>query len=171
MIESKPLDTNSCIRSAAIGIPALKLTKELCDQILAWEVPNWKNWTGEYSKWASHDYYFLDERNPNIPFMRELLKQIEPVTRGYTFGNVRLTRYKVGDYIGIHQDVGDMERKLTCVIQLSDPKDYEGGELIVEGVEACKEQGAILTHDPLKDWHEVKPVTKGTRYTLVIWLK
>ena len=68
---------------------------------------------------------------------------------------------------------------MTC--SLSDPNDYEGGDLEFDFKQNAenenpqkricseiKEQGSIVIF-PSFVWHRVKPVTKGTRYSLVIW--
>jgi len=72
-------------------------------------------------------------------------------------------------------------RKLSVTCSLSDPSEYEGGELEFDfrnidpdkkrNTKICKEikkQGSIVVF-PSHVWHRVKPVTKGTRYSLVIW--
>ena len=65
-------------------------------------------------------------------------------------------------------------RKLSFSIQLSDPKDYEGGELILYDDKSKKimpkEKGTIIffSSDFL---HEVTPVLKGTRYSIVSWVR
>jgi len=64
-------------------------------------------------------------------------------------------------------------RKISLTIQLSDPDSYEGGDLIIHcqspGVLGRKEHGC-LTAFPSYMLHEVTPVTKGTRYSLVAWI-
>ena len=64
-------------------------------------------------------------------------------------------------------------RKLSISIQLTDPKEYEGGELILyedeKGIEMKKEQGTLVIF-PSFILHEVKPVTKGERNSLVAWV-
>jgi PKHD-type hydroxylase len=63
-------------------------------------------------------------------------------------------------------------RKLSITVQLSDPEDYEGGELIINnGGELVmdKKQGRAILF-PSYMMHGVKPVTKGTRYSLVVWI-
>ena len=64
-------------------------------------------------------------------------------------------------------------RKLSMTIQLSDPEEYEGGELAlhVSGTPTTlpKEQGKLVAF-PSYALHEVTPVTKGTRYSLVSWV-
>lgn len=64
-------------------------------------------------------------------------------------------------------------RKLSFVLQLSDPSEYEGGDLILNPagtpVTVEKNFGKIIFF-PSHTLHEVTPVTKGTRYTLVGWV-
>jgi PKHD-type hydroxylase len=64
-------------------------------------------------------------------------------------------------------------RKLSLSIQLSDPKSYVGGDFILyEGEKPIilpKEQGKLILF-PSYILHEVKPVTKGERYSLVAWI-
>lgn len=64
-------------------------------------------------------------------------------------------------------------RKLSFSIQLSDESDYEGGELCIYGGKetliAPKNKGTIIFF--LSDtMHEVKPIKKGKRYSLVSWV-
>jgi len=60
-------------------------------------------------------------------------------------------------------------------VQLSDSKDYEGGEFqFYNGNEdpeipPIQEQGSILVFDS-RMYHRVAPVTKGVRYSLVSWI-
>jgi len=64
-------------------------------------------------------------------------------------------------------------RKLSLSIQLSDPNSYKGGDLILhyEDIPTIlpKEQGKLLMF-PSYTMHEVTPVTKGERYSLVAWI-
>jgi PKHD-type hydroxylase len=64
-------------------------------------------------------------------------------------------------------------RKLSVVVQLSDPSEYEGGDLKLHNsynpVIINKEKGLIITF-PSYTLHEVTPVTKGERYSLVAWV-
>lgn len=64
-------------------------------------------------------------------------------------------------------------RKLSLVLQLSDPSEYEGGDLcLYTGKDPTiieKKRGRVVFF-PSYTLHEVKPVTKGTRYTLVGWV-
>jgi len=75
-------------------------------------------------------------------------------------------------------------RKLSVTISLNDPDEYDGGNLEFDfrndidfdrnrkhKAKACTEirpRGSIIVF-PSFVWHRVAPVTRGTRYSLVIW--
>jgi PKHD-type hydroxylase len=89
---------------------------------------------------------------------------------------VQMTNYSSfnqGGY-GWHQDFGSgCARKLSLVMQLSDPSSYEGGnlELMVgdKPTQVEKKIGRIIVF-PAWTLHRVTPVTVGTRQTLVTWV-
>ena len=60
-------------------------------------------------------------------------------------------------------------------VQLSDSKDYEGGEFqFYNGngdpeIPPIQEQGSVLVFDS-RMYHRVTPITKGVRYSLVSWI-
>jgi PKHD-type hydroxylase len=64
-------------------------------------------------------------------------------------------------------------RKLSVVVQLSDPSEYEGGDLLLytshDPIKINKQKG-MVTMFPSYTLHEVTPVTKGERYSLVAWV-
>lgn len=66
-----------------------------------------------------------------------------------------------------------INRKISFSVQLSDPENYEGGNLLLHfhntPDQALKEQGSLIAF-PSYTLHEVTPVTKGTRYSLVGWV-
>jgi PKHD-type hydroxylase len=89
---------------------------------------------------------------------------------------LQFTNYKApSDNYGKHVDKAQNFpiRKLSVSIQLTDPKKYKGGELYLydneQGVEMKKEQGDLILF-PSYTLHEVKPVTKGERNSLVAWV-
>jgi PKHD-type hydroxylase len=88
----------------------------------------------------------------------------------------QFTRYDAPtNYYGVHIDkmLNGTVRKLSLTIQLSSPEDYEGGELALytdkEAQLMLKELGKMIVF-PSYVLHEVRPVTKGTRYSLVAWI-
>ena len=100
------------------------------------------------------------------------------------YQTVQFARYRDGGHYGWHRDVNESaispngeSRKLSLTLCLTDPKDYEGGELQFfngerpmdkKTVEEIRGQGSVIVFDS-RDWHRVTPVTKGTRYSLVCW--
>jgi len=89
---------------------------------------------------------------------------------------LQFTNYKAqSDKYGKHIDraLDNLIRKLSLSIQLTDPKEYKGGELFLyedeKGTEMKKEQGTLILF-PSYILHEVKPVTKGERNSLVSWV-
>ena len=94
----------------------------------------------------------------------------------------QFVKYEVGDFFGNHRDsyptINGMNdelgvRKLSLTVQLSDEGWYEGGDLRIEN----DTSGAFHLNKNIGEgvvfpsWirHEIKPVTKGTRYALVAW--
>jgi len=74
-----------------------------------------------------------------------------------------------------HQDIGNTNspRKLSIVIQLTDPSEYEGGDLeILSSREpsVINKQKGLAAVFPSYILHRVTPVTKGVRKTLVAWI-
>tara|TARA_R110002167_G_scaffold291113_1_gene495926 strand:+ start:657 stop:1220 length:564 start_codon:yes stop_codon:yes gene_type:complete len=67
-------------------------------------------------------------------------------------------------------------RKVSVIIQLSDPSDYEGGVFEVEGANFSKQdkinnlQKGTVIAIPSFIRHRVTPVTKGKRMSLIGWV-
>ena len=108
----------------------------------------------------------------------------------------QFTKYKLNQYYDWHCDSWDKPydkpgkhdhgkvRKLSMTCQLTDGSEYEGGELefdyrnyephmrdesqhLIKAKEILP-KGSIVVF-PSFVWHRVKPVTKGIRYSLVMW--
>ena len=109
--------------------------------------------------------------------------------------NCQFTKYKLNQYYDWHCDSWDKPyekkgpengkiRKLSMTCQLTNGSEYEGGELEFDFRNyephmrdeskhriQCKEilpKGSIIVF-PSFVWHRVKPITKGVRYSLVMW--
>ena len=108
----------------------------------------------------------------------------------------QFTKYKHNQYYDWHSDSWNKPydrpnnpehgkiRKLSMTCQLTDSSEYKGGELEFDfrnydphmreeakHLRQAKEilpKGSIIVF-PSFVWHRVKPVTKGTRYSLVMW--
>jgi PKHD-type hydroxylase len=97
---------------------------------------------------------------------------------------MQFTQYDAADegFYNWHNDVlWDLpncgHRKLSMVIQLSDPSEYEGGDLEIQPLYSrppdpmvLRKQGNVIVF-PSFLMHRVTPVTKGTRYSLVAWME
>lgn len=89
---------------------------------------------------------------------------------------LQLTKYEApgGLYVKhIDKIYGGVIRKLSITVQLSDPADYEGGDLCLHFSDTPEVMGKSLgklVAFPSYALHEVTPVTKGTRYSLVAWV-
>jgi PKHD-type hydroxylase len=106
---------------------------------------------------------------------------------------VQLGRYENGGTYDWHKDEFDLpfgdeapppwqglSRKISVVANLSDPADYEGGQLlfkdtfgreIVDDAEHSRisARGSVVVF-PAYIVHTVRPVTRGTRYSLASWI-
>ena len=108
----------------------------------------------------------------------------------------QFTKYKLNQYYDWHCDSWDKPydkpdtpehgkiRKLSMTCQLTDGSGYRGGELEFDfrnydphmrdeskhlvKVKEIFPKGSIVVF-PSHVWHRVKPVTSGTRYSLVVW--
>jgi PKHD-type hydroxylase len=109
----------------------------------------------------------------------------------------QFTKYKLNQYYDWHCDSWDKPydkqedknsygkiRKLSVTCQLTDGSEYTGGELQFDcrnydphmrdedkhvlTVKEILPKGSIVVF-PSFVWHRVQPVTKGTRYSLVVW--
>lgn len=95
------------------------------------------------------------------------------------FMEIQLLQYNEGGFYRWHNDVrlkrdsygNHTSRKLSYVVFLSNPDDYDGGQLVLESNEKRIEmnQGSIVIF-PSFIVHKVEPVTKGTRHTIAGWV-
>jgi len=123
-----------------------------------------------YVKMANRDYFGFDISNvpqSNIQFTQ--------------YGDWNQGEYNWHhDVFWIHTDTQTLsQRKISLVIQLDDPKNYDGGDFEFHpddlygknghpDKEKLREQGTILVF-PSFIRHRVTPVTRGVRHSLVYW--
>ena len=148
------------------------------------------------------------KRDSNVVWMNDrwIYREIHPYIHqanrnaGWNFEwnwseSCQFTKYKKGQYYDWHCDSWDQPyvyqntdnpghgkiRKLSVTVSLSNPKEYQGGELEFDfrnldpdkkrNVIKCTEilpKGSLIVF-PSFVWHRVCPVKKGSRYSLVIW--
>ena len=90
-------------------------------------------------------------------------------------------RYSLGETYGLHVDgsvrtiVGTAQRVRTdvsCTLFLSEPDDYDGGDLVVVdtyGVHEVKLPAGDMIVYPSTSLHRVEPVTRGERVASFFW--
>ena len=91
---------------------------------------------------------------------------------------LQLTNYDQSEQgmYGWHLDYGGKlspSRKLSLVLQLSDPSQYEGGNLQVHtggGPQNVRKERGLVAAFPSYVLHQVTPVTSGSRQSLVAWI-
>ena len=133
-------------------------------------------------------------RDSNIAFLRSSDEEnkwiFERITRAVIninkqFWNFDLARietlqyseYKIGQFYKEHIDMmyqspSRAVRKLSFSVQLTDPAEYEGGDVVIKtgrNDSIHKNKGTIIFF-PSYVLHEVIPITKGTRHALVGWV-
>lgn len=112
------------------------------------------------------------------PLYNKIMTIVETANKEYEFDidgiphEFQLLKYEPGGHYDWHMDAGGInsDRKISLVVFLTDPAEYEGGELqVIEIGKIPREQGLVATF-PSYMLHTVNPVTKGTRWTLVTWI-
>ena len=93
----------------------------------------------------------------------------------------RINSYTKGETYGVHVDApimsmphsNDVLRSdVSATIFLSEPSDYDGGELVIEGQFGAQEvklnAGDMVVY-PSSSLHQVLPVTRGERVSAILW--
>jgi PKHD-type hydroxylase len=93
-------------------------------------------------------------------------------------------RYEGGGEFGTHVDNAIRQQRgggalrirsdLSATLFLSEPEDYDGGELVIEemyGPQTVKLPAGDLVLYPSKSLHGVTPVTRGARVSSFMWLQ
>lgn len=126
---------------------------------------------------------FIDKTKANDWIYRKLA-ELSVVTNSQRYNydilgfqqELQLTRYSKDDFFEWHLDFGPGSisvRKLSVTVQLSDPDEYEGGDLefmINQNiVKAPRKKGTVIIF-PSFILHRVTPITKGTRQSIVGWV-
>ncbi len=94
----------------------------------------------------------------------------------------RFNRYEGGGHYGSHVDGAVMalpdgeqlRSDISCTLFLSDPDDYDGGELIISdlyGEHEVKLAAGDLIVYPSSSLHRVQPVTRGARLAAFFWVQ
>ena len=90
--------------------------------------------------------------------------------------DIQYTEYRGGgNHYDWHVDIGPgsiSHRKVSVIVQLSDPSEYKGGELQINTggqIKTIPQVKGSVTIFPSYLLHRVTPVTTGLRKSLVLW--
>lgn len=90
-----------------------------------------------------------------------------------------VTKYNIGGHYKWHHDIDwrshPVQRKVSISVQLTDPTEYEGGDLEFQDTtspdpQSMRQKGTVIVF-PSYVVHRVTPVTKGVRKALVSWIE
>jgi len=165
------------------------LTPRFCDEVIKYALEKKETMalTGGQGRWIYKEIHpFVHQANKNAGW-----------NFNWDFSeSCQFTKYKLNQYYDWHCDSWDKVydqpktsshgkiRKLSMTCQLTDGSEYSGGELEFDFRQYDPPQrdeakhlrkateilpkGSIVVF-PSFVWHRVKPVTKGVRYSLVVW--
>ena len=136
---------------------------------------------GWYAKQVKHNQQIKGTEAKEV---RELMRQaltrhplFQAAVRPKQVHSLLLSRYDTGMEYGRHVDnalMGNQRSDVSFTVFLSEPQDYDGGELVVEGAadEQCYKLAAgTAIFFPSSTLHRVEPVTQGTRLVAVGWVQ
>lgn len=132
---------------------------------------------------------FIQKSDPRFEWLFDAMWKmaIQANDDFFSFNISRITYIQLAEYDASyqgeykrHHDVFWMNndpkyhRKLTAVVQLTDPSTYEGGDFQMFGISQYPDPNEIRTQGtvfflPSFLEHQANPVTKGTRYSLACW--
>jgi len=135
------------------------------------------------------DIWFVNRGDPELDYLFDELWKLA-IRANQDWFDVHISKldyFQIAEYDGerrgeykTHHDIfymnGDpyYHRKLSCVIQLSDPATYEGGDLTFEHVaqypnaEDMRQRGTAIFF-PSFVRHAALPVTSGKRHSIAAW--
>ena len=166
---------------------------EDCAKIIAdntpdvWEEAGMNKRVDDAEKYVDHQWrhthnVFIEKTEENLWIFDKMLALVMSANQHKWnfeidfFEAIQLAKYDEGMHYQWHSDLGPGvmgNRKLSVTVQLSSPEDYEGGDLLldiqsVEPFVAHRELGSVTVFPSFLK-HQVTQVTKGTRYSLVVW--
>jgi PKHD-type hydroxylase len=124
------------------------------------------------------------------PYIRDMVWNFAMQANKHAFGfdlsfinDIQYTEYHSVDQgkYDWHQDTfwanpTCFDRKISVVIQLDDPEDYDGGDFLIDPAHpqpdpiAIKRKGSVIVFPSFIN-HCVTPVTRGRRRSLVSWVE
>jgi len=158
----------STSKKTSSGLEIGKVNNDQIDNDLRQCQLSWVDSSVESNSWLFQKFTKIIT-DINFQFFKYELSMID---------SLQFTKYsdQNNSFYGKHVDImhrGFSVRKLSVTLQLSDPSEYEGGDLLLhyKKIPAIAPKGkGSMTFFPSTMLHEVTPVTKGTRLSLVGWV-
>ncbi len=97
--------------------------------------------------------------------------------RPKAFARIVFSRYETGQSYGLHVDdplIAGLRTDVSFTLFLSDPRDYDGGALVLEeasGETEIKLNAGDAVVYPTSALHRVEEITKGVRLAAVGWVR
>lgn len=138
----------------------------------------------------------LVKRNRQLPQDSELAQRcgqliVQSLQRSGLFMSAALpqrvfppmfNRYEGGEHFGNHVDNairvlpggGQLRTDLSATLFLTEPEDYDGGELLIDdtfGAHKVKLKAGSMILYPATSLHRVTPVTRGARISAFFWIQ
>lgn len=104
-------------------------------------------------------------------------ERVRSAAQPAAIARILLNRYREGMEYGAHVDapyIDGVRTDLSFTLFLSDPADYDGGELVIDGAgaeDSVKLPAGSLVLYPSASLHRVSKVTRGERLSAVGWIK
>ena len=129
-----------------------------------------------------------DSSDPRVAALADFVRRAierHPAFSAYVrparWSKLMFNRYEAGETYGLHFDdpvmgTGEarMRSDLSFTLFLSGPETYEGGALMIDGLDGEREiklpAGAMVVY-PTGALHQVTPVTSGVRHACVGWVQ
>ncbi|MEL6602221.1 MAG: Fe2+-dependent dioxygenase [Cyanobacteria bacterium J06614_10] len=153
----------------------------LCDRLQSVERVDGKSTAGWHAKTVKQNQQLHAKQAESLgEEVRQLILKhplFQAAARPKRLHTVRFNCYTDGMNYGRHTDnafMGGYRTDLSFTLFLSDPDSYEGGELVVEGLDSERSYklpaGSMMVY-PAGSLHRVEPVTKGVRWAAIGWLQ
>ena len=167
-----------------------EISSDICDQIKQFYLDT-KSQTGQHGDGQSNK----DLRNSKVvgfpygteqnKFLHTLIHKYIVMANAECFGfdlnglcEFQIAEYGSGGHYDNHFDMRlenrSSVRKLGITVQLSEAREYAGGDFVFSddigtpSQDIIKQKGTVIVF-PSFIYHKVKPVTQGKRYSLVGW--
>ena len=155
----------------------------LCEQLATAEMVDGKLTAGWHAKAVKHNQQLDTKHAVAQPLLAQVRQAIlkhplfQVAARPHQVHTIRFNRYSDGMSYGRHTDnalINGFRSDLSFTLFLSEADSYEGGELVVEGVDSEQSYklpaGSMLVY-PSSSLHRVDPVTSGVRWAAIGWVQ